>query len=445
MIRVISQETFDAVVTENMEEFGMDRIEAVQEAQQQFQTQGVNLDNIVTDSAEIDHPMVQAIKFLATPGDASPEDLGQRCDIIAQECAKGLAERVMATKHKAYEILVQTTHHDEIVVQSHAMQALKELLNGNPDPLEPEGFKALLKALNETDANLIQQSLGVTLNCCVRHEGNRQNFIRNGLLIHLNRLYDTYPIEVVQIWQALVQDDDVRVPFGQAHEHAREIVEEHSALTKLTQTIGQNSNPKELPLILSCLSSLCVRNEYCQAVAADGGLKVLLELLVDPDQTKDVVGEVLKLIKALAGNDNVKRDILKLDGIRVIVNSMSKYTSVKLVAMFGSSALTAVSLRSPENATAIMACGGGQLLTQILKIHMNTPKILISCCNAIRNIVSRSRELTAEFVELDIEDLLNKIRRLHPSAEDAVKAALRDLGLKVDLKEIWTGGAVKNE
>lgn len=182
--------------------------------------------------------MVQALHFLESPGDASPEDICQRCDIISEECAKGLAERVLATKHKAYEILVKTSLHDEILVQTHVMKALKELLDGNPDPLEPEGFKMLLKALNETDRDLVQRALGTTLNCCVRHEGNRQNFIRNGLLIHLNRLYDSYPIEVVQIWQALVQDDDVRVPFGQAHEHAREIVEEHSALTKLTRTIG---------------------------------------------------------------------------------------------------------------------------------------------------------------------------------------------------------------
>lgn len=66
-------------------------------------------------------------------------------------------------------------------------------------------------------------------------------------------------------------------------------------------------------------------------MADDEGLKVLLELLVDPDQTKEVVAEVLKLIKTLAGNDNVKRDILKLDGIRVIINSMSKYTVTEIV------------------------------------------------------------------------------------------------------------------
>ena len=33
------------------------------------------------------------------------------------------------------------------------------------------------------------------------------------------------------------KDDDVRVPFGKAHDHAREIVEEHQALDKLGEAI----------------------------------------------------------------------------------------------------------------------------------------------------------------------------------------------------------------
>ena len=47
MVRVITQETFDLVVTENMEEFDMERAEAVKDAKEQFEQQGVSLVNIV--------------------------------------------------------------------------------------------------------------------------------------------------------------------------------------------------------------------------------------------------------------------------------------------------------------------------------------------------------------------------------------------------------------
>ena len=39
MVRVISQETFDGVVKENMEEFDMSREDAIKEAIEQFQSQ----------------------------------------------------------------------------------------------------------------------------------------------------------------------------------------------------------------------------------------------------------------------------------------------------------------------------------------------------------------------------------------------------------------------
>lgn len=44
----ITQETFDAVVRENMEEFEMDLHEAVQDAVDQFKTQGVDMSNLIT-------------------------------------------------------------------------------------------------------------------------------------------------------------------------------------------------------------------------------------------------------------------------------------------------------------------------------------------------------------------------------------------------------------
>ena len=44
-------------------------------------------------------------------------------------------------------------------------------------------------------------------------------------------------MRVSRVWQALVQDDDVRVPFGKAHDHARAIVEDHEALRKLCAAI----------------------------------------------------------------------------------------------------------------------------------------------------------------------------------------------------------------
>lgn len=53
----------------------------------------------------------------------------------------------------------------------------------------------------------------------------------------MDDLFDAHPVEVARLWQALVQDDDVRVPFGEAHNHARAVVEDHDGLERLSKAI----------------------------------------------------------------------------------------------------------------------------------------------------------------------------------------------------------------
>ena len=78
-------------------------------------------------------------------------------------------------------------------------------------------------------------------------------------------------------------------------------------------------------LLLSCLSSLTVRNEYCQEVADHGGLDCLFSMLSseDPKPSTTLVKESLMLLKTLAGNDNLKRDIRQTGKIGVIVSILS--------------------------------------------------------------------------------------------------------------------------
>lgn len=60
-------------------------------------------------------------------------------------------------------------------------------------------------------------------------------------------------------------------------------------------------------------------------------------------------------------------------------------------------------------------------------------------CMALRNIVSRSKELSECILSLGVESLLNEAMSSHKEIEDEAKAALRDLGCKVELRELWKG------
>ena len=58
---------------------------------------------------------------------------------------------------------------------------------------------------------------------------------------------------------------------------------------------------------------------------------------------------------------------------------------------------------------------------------------------AMRNLVARCPEYSAPFLVLGVEDLIRLTMATHTTCSDEAKAALRDLGCKVELTERWTG------
>lgn len=54
-------------------------------------------------------------------------------------------------------------------------------------------------------------------------------------------------------------------------------------------------------------------------------------------------------------------------------------------------------------------------------------------------MVSRSRYQCPKFLELGAEDTLKAAMKKFKKCEYDIKAALRDLGCEVELKEEWTG------
>lgn len=104
MVKVITQETFDAVVKENVEEFGLELEEARKDAIKQFIAQGVDLTNIVTDGpteGDQTHTIVLALQNLskllenAAPNDAEVMTFLRE---LETQCNIDLAHRIMAEK-----------------------------------------------------------------------------------------------------------------------------------------------------------------------------------------------------------------------------------------------------------------------------------------------------------------------------------------------------------
>ena len=165
---------------------------------------------------EEDHAVLTALKALKVSDPVpSNEEVQGHCATVKTECSKGLAEKVLATKNEGYETLIKVAEDskdDEI--KSAAISALAALLFNNPDPFDPKGFSVVVSGLKKDQPpELIGACLEMALSSCVRHEQNRQNLVKYNFLTNLDDVFDIKPVGVARVWQALVQDDDVRVPY----------------------------------------------------------------------------------------------------------------------------------------------------------------------------------------------------------------------------------------
>lgn len=100
MAKVISQETFDEVVKENIVDFSMSTDEAKKETIEQFEAQGINLANIIKDlsiNEETGRPVLsETIEKLKSSDEAlHGEELIKLVHTLAAECGKSIPHRVV--------------------------------------------------------------------------------------------------------------------------------------------------------------------------------------------------------------------------------------------------------------------------------------------------------------------------------------------------------------
>ncbi|XP_064137085.1 armadillo repeat-containing protein 6 isoform X3 [Loxodonta africana] len=392
----ISQETFDAAVRENIEEFEMGPDEAVREATEQFESQGVDLSTIVKTA-----PRVSA------DGPEEPE-------------------------------------HD--VLQ--ALDTLAVLTDGQPDLLDAQGLQLLVVTLAQGTgaANLTCTALRLVRHVCLKHEQNRQALVKAGVLplltgaiVQHGRCADVVR-EACGALRVMTLDDDIRVPFGHAHTHAKMIVQENRGLKVLIKAAEAfPDSPGILGELCNTLSRLAVRNEFCQEIVDLGGLGILVGLLADDTNHQDLMKQVLSALRAIAGNDDVKDAIVRAGGAESIVATMTRHLANPQVCEQSCAALCVLALRKPENSRVIMEGGGALAALEAMKAHPQEAGVQKQACMLIRNLVARSQAFSQPILDLGAEALISKARAAHRDCEDVAKAALRDLGCRVELCELWTG------
>uniref|UniRef100_A0AAY4ELG7 Armadillo repeat-containing protein 6 n=1 Tax=Denticeps clupeoides TaxID=299321 RepID=A0AAY4ELG7_9TELE len=457
--RRITQETFDAVVRENIEDFEMDAGDALKEAIEQFESQGVDISNIVKEiptaassgekSDDQAHKILQVLELLRTSV-ATKTPVEDNLRSFSEQCSLGFAQRHLAAQKDAYPTILsccQVALEDKNALSS-ALPALSALTDGQPDLLDAQGQDFLLNALHthQDDPMVSGLVVRVVRHCCLKHEQNRQDLVKAGMLSVLTRAitqHKTHPDVVKEASAALrvmTFDDDVRVPFGHAHDHAKMIVLEHSGLKVIIDAAKAHpQNTSVLSELCSTLSRLAVRNEFCQDIVDLGGLNFMMSLLADSLECQELVKQVLSALRAIAGNDDVKDAIVNAGGVDLIVLAMNRHMANAHVCEQGCAALSVLALRKPNNCKVIMENGGAQAVLQAMKTHPGEAGVQKQSCMLLRNLVSRTRDFSQPILEMGAEALIGQALVAHRDCVDEGKAALRDLGCQVELRQLWTG------
>lgn len=458
--RRITQETFDAAVRENMEEFEMDPDEALREAVEQFESQGVDLSCIVkavpavssVDSQEEQtHEILQVLDSLRIGRDsAGVTEATADIKCFTEQCSLGFAQRYLAAQKEAYPIILsyckKSVGEQEALLA--ALSALTALTDGQPDLLDAEGQQFLLDVLKQyqADSSVTCVAICAVRHCCLKHEQNRQDLVKGGVLPLLTGAVTRHSEcaelvkEVSAALRVMTFDDDVRVTFGHAHEHAKIIVLEHSGLKVLIEAAKAHlDNTAVLSELCATLSRLAVRNEFCQDICDLGGLKLMMTLLADSYESAELVRQVLSAIRAVAGNDDVKDNVVSAGGVQLIVIAMNRHMSNSAVCEQGCACLSVLALRKPNNCKAIMENGGALAAVQAMKTHTDAVNVQKQACMLLRNLVSRTRNYSKQILEMGAEVLIAQALQKHQDCSDVGKAALRDLGCQVELRELWTG------
>lgn len=464
--RRITQETFDDVVRENMEELDLEESEALREAVEQFESQGVDLSNIVkavpkasTEETTEDqtHEVLQALQSLQSASTSPRASVLEGLRFFTEQCSLGFAQRYLAAQKEAYPVILSCclSANMDIEMLSAALAALSTLSDGQPDLLDAEGQRFLMETLRShlQDPAVTCVVVRTVRHCCLKHEQNRQDLVKAGALDLLCKAITVHVQRPEVVREACVAlrvmtfDDDVRVPFGHAHEHAKMIVLEHNGLKVIVDAAKAHSeNMSVLSELCATLSRLAVRNEFCQDIVDLGGLKFMMTLLADSLDCPDLVKQVLSALRAIAGNDDVKDAIVNAGGTELIVMALNRHMGCAQVCEQACAALSVLALRKPNNCKVIMESGGALAALQAMKTHSAEVNVQKQSCMLLRNLVSRTQDFNQMILEMGAEALIGQALASHRDCGDVARAALRDLGCQIELRELWTGkkGSLSN-
>ncbi|KAG5451214.1 Armadillo repeat-containing protein 6 [Clonorchis sinensis] len=404
-MKQISQQFFDETVRANLELLDQSMDEAIEETIQSFTIEGVDLSNIIPDKIKHadGHPCENCYKSLVSVLNEATLDcmaLETCLDEIERLSAIDLAHRKSIASQGAFKhlefALKKCMESGERRSAIHVIKTTSALLVGQPELIREDGEDYLnrltelltktaeAEVLNAETLDLLSELCHVLRVACLMNEPNRTRIAQSLVPSKTVDLLSRFELKTACTFlRSLTLDDDMSVEFGEGSANARSMASAGTAievLTKLAKDALSISSETCVADVFLALSSVITRDEFC-------------------------------------------RKFTDLEGMDIIFQTLLNYMN-----------------------------------SAALELHMSDAATVRAICMAIRNCVSRSQDLRAAFLGqpcktnysvlnnsssetgdvYELEALLNSALRIRGCADEA-KAALRDLGCRVQLQERWRG------
>ncbi|KAL3663220.1 hypothetical protein V7S43_011629 [Phytophthora oleae] len=462
----ISQETFDECVAENAEDFDMSLEEAVADAVHQFESQGVDLSNIIkTGGSKGQEALPARLKRLISELQELSKlksEHNQVLGLISE--LQGVCEEVpeacvVAGRNDAVDALLALLDADSAAVVASCSSLLVLLCADNTDNQDfvgVAGMQRLVEVLKRQleDTETVVRVFALVKAACVKHESNKAYFTKsNGveaLCRHLDRAKENEVLskQLALCFRVLTINDDPSATFSQAQDTIKALVERNLipyTLDVLRQVkLGDAVNTASDLLVnwLAVLKQLAVTEENCQQIADLDGLTTVQEVMQTYQHSAPVAKRCITVFRNVSAADDLKRAILQSGGVQQTLLIMKRHEADASIQQNACATLAAIALRSPENSRALVELGAIRQISRALQAHRRDVAVLRQASLAVRNMVARSVDLRSRFLhdEPEIEPLLRQAQQYRGCGDEAY-AALRDLGCDIQLSSFGAAAA----
>ncbi|BDA43881.1 Armadillo repeat-containing protein 6 [Coccomyxa sp. Obi] len=413
--KYVTQDSFDAAVQENINEFDMTPDEAVKSAVEEFEMQGADLSGIIRSTAggNIDsHPVALAVQRLAAAVQAATSAAGAADEIEAeagacQELLQVLQSATKEARAEAVPVAIKAGAVRELL-RSHAvsreaetasraclaLSVLPILLNtddAREDFSTANGVETLADALDRWagqhsgSGDVIGAAAAAIEAAAAKHEGNKCAFVDAGVHARLiaaavtatpgtpaggSGVGDPCPplpapalAAICSALRSFATADDLRPSTSRAFQNGRTIANAGALeamfgiLQRENSTAAAAGHPELVAAVCGAMRRIAVNDEICTEFADLGGLAATMQAVRKGMGSAAVSRSGFGLLRQLANSDAIKNAIVDRDGLELINSAV--------VAHIGSSGpleqalglLASLMLRNPGVAERAAAAG----------------------------------------------------------------------------------------